>query len=194
MQAYPRIIFLVLYSISLSSLGEAPTAALIDDRRSGGRGTPLGTEWRLVTDGVMGGVSRGELRVDRYRGRDCLRMTGGVSTANNGGFLQMSLDLGPGGGSVNASAFAGVEMSVAGNGEHYNLHIRTADLTRPWQSYRFTFETDSNWRQIKIPFSELTAHRTDAPFRSERLRRVGLVAIGREFQADLCLADMRFFR
>ena len=45
--------------------------------------------WRFVTDGVMGGVSKGGLRFGRDPdGTAFARMTGDVSTANNGGFIQ----------------------------------------------------------------------------------------------------------
>ena len=50
-------------------------------------------EWRLITDSVMGGVSKGYISQDMIAGRPCLRMRGDVSLENNGGFVQMALDL-----------------------------------------------------------------------------------------------------
>lgn len=87
---------------------------IIDDRKSGNLSANLGTQWRLVTDQVMGGVSKGELNLDDYKGRNCLCMRGNVSTDNNGGFVQIALDLSQGE-PLNASAYTGVELSVAGN-------------------------------------------------------------------------------
>ena len=182
----------MMFSIVSAAPAPQPASALIDDRSRGDRLTPMGTEWRLVTDGVMGGVSQGELRIDRHGGRDCLRMTGQVSTANNGGFVQIALNLAPSG-SVDASAYEGIRLTVSGNGERYNLHLRTDDLDRPWQSYRFEFEATPEWREIRVPFSLLQPHRTQMPFRPQAIRRLGLVAIGRSFQASLCLADLRFY-
>ena len=66
---------------------------VIDDRSSGTYTTGTDGAWRLVTDGVMGGVSSGRLDVGEIGGRSCLRLRGEVSTANNGGFIQAALDL-----------------------------------------------------------------------------------------------------
>jgi hypothetical protein len=96
---------------------------IIDDRRSGNLKSNLGIEWRLVTDQVMGGISSGKLTLDIYRGRDCLRMQGDVSTENNGGFVQIALSLSDND-NFDASAFAGIVMEVAGNNEDYNIHFR----------------------------------------------------------------------
>ena len=165
---------------------------IIDSRTSGTLNSNYQISWRLVTDGVMGGVSQGDLQPDRIRDRDCLRLQGAVSTANNGGFVQMALDLGASA-PFDASRFQGLLLEVSGNGEQYNLHLRTSDLWLPWQSYRYSFTAEPEWRQIRIPFSKLDAHRTNTRFDPKNLSRVGLVAIGREFQADLCLGDIRFY-
>jgi len=165
---------------------------IIDDRSSGNLSANLGTQWRLVTDQVMGGVSKGELNLDDYKGRNCLCMRGNVSTDNNGGFVQIALDLSQGE-PLDASAYTGVEFSVAGNNEPYNVHFRTTDLWLPWQSYRFTFKASPEWQTIRIPFAELEAYRTTTKFRQDKLKRIGLVGIGRNFKADLCVALIKFY-
>ncbi len=165
---------------------------IIDDRGSGNLKSNLGIEWRLVTDQVMGGISSGKLTLDTYRGSDCLRMQGNVSTENNGGFVQIALSLSDKD-DFDASAFAGIEMEVAGNNEDYNIHFRTSDLWFPWQSYRASFIATSDWQTIRIPFSDLDAYKTSQKFRQNKLKRIGLVGIGRDFLADLCLASIRFY-
>ena len=50
-------------------------------------------EWIFFTDRVMGGISSGKLEVDSENGSKFYRMTGDVSTANNGGFIQFRADL-----------------------------------------------------------------------------------------------------
>ncbi len=165
---------------------------IIDDRTSGNISSSLGTKWRLVTDQVMGGVSKGDLTQDSYKGRNCLRMRGDVSTDNNGGFVQIALDLvkdEP----FDASAYAGVEFSVSGNNERYNVHFRTTDLWLPWQSYRFSFIATPEWQTIRIPFASLEAYRTTTKFHKNKLKRIGLVGIGRAFKADLCVGLMKFY-
>lgn len=153
--------------------------------------SPLGTRWRLVSDGVMGGVSQGQLQVMHYRGRDSLCLSGVVTTANNGGFIQMALDLPAG---LASSACRGVRLTVAGNDESYNLHWRTADLQRPWQAYRQSFTVTPDWQTLDLPFNDLRAYRTQQIFRPECLIRIGLVAIGRDFNAELYLAEALLYR
>jgi hypothetical protein len=170
------------------------TNGIIDDRSSHGSRASIGTSWALLTDTVMGGVSRGRLEATTIDGRRALRMTGLVRLENDGGFIQMALDLGPDGGPVDASAWSGIELDLQGNGEAYGLHLRTTAVTRPWQSYRQTFIAPKSWTTLKLPFRGFTPHRLDAPFDASQLRRLGLVAIGRAFEADLALGGLRFYR
>ncbi len=165
---------------------------VIDDRSSGDLNSNLGLEWRLFTDTVMGGVSRGNVSVDTHEGRNCLRMQGDVSTENNGGFVQIALSLSsqeP----FDASAYAGIEMEVAGNNELYNIHIRTDGLWFPWQSYRYSFTATRDWQTIRIPFTRFRPYKTTQKLRPDKLERIGLVGIGREFHADFCLASISFY-
>lgn len=164
------------------------TSPIIDDLSHPFPATPRGTRWGVVTDGVMGGLSAGQLTRGDWQGRPCLRLTGEVSLANDGGFLQAALDL-----ATDASAWDGIAITLAGPPEAYNLHLRTTDLTRPQQSYRAPIATTPDWTTHHLPWSAFTPHRTDSPFGPARLRRIGLVAIGRAFRADLMVADLRFY-
>ena len=167
---------------------------IIDDLSRPFPETPLGTRWACLTDGVMGGVSEGRLRPAQLAGRAALHLTGEVRLENNGGFVQMALDLAPGGGVLDASAWTGIAVTVRGNGAGYGLHLRTDRVTRPWQSWRQGFVAPEEWSELRLPFVGFAAHRIDAPLEPRRLRRLGLVAIGRAFRADLALADLRFYR
>lgn len=165
---------------------------IIDNRTSGNFSASLGTQWRLVTDQVMGGVSTGDLTLDHYKGRDCLCMRGKVSTDNNGGFVQIALDLTKNG-PYDASDYDGLELILSGNDEHYNIHLRTTDLWLPWQSYRFSFNATPEWQTIRVPFEHLEAYRTTKNFHKDRLKRIGLVGIGRDFNAHLCVASIKLY-
>ena len=169
------------------------TPALIDDLSLPHPATPRGTRWELLSDTVMGGVSAGRMTREAVAGRMALRLRGAVRLDNNGGFLQLALDLAPGGGAVDASGFSGIAFSACGPAERYNLHLRTDAVTRPWQSYRAGFDIGPDWAEVTVPFSAMAPHRLEAPFDPARLRRIGLVAIGRAFEADLAVADLRFF-
>jgi hypothetical protein len=169
------------------------TDGIIDDRSSHCSRATIGTSWALLTDTVMGGVSRGRLEATTIDDRPALRMTGLVRLENDGGFIQMALDLSPDGGPVDASPWSGIELDLQGNGEAYGLHLRTTAVTRPWQSYRQTFIAPKSWTTLKLPFRGFTPHRLDAPFDASQLRRLGLVAIGRAFEAELALGALRFY-
>ena len=168
------------------------THAIIDDLSCTPPLAWSGGRWHLVTDQVMGGVSRGRMDREVVAGRAAIRMRGEVSLANNGGFVQIALDLSPGGAVVDASAFSGIELDVFGNGETYGMHLRTDALIRPWQSYRQAFDAGPAWRAVQLRFDGLVRHRTNVSFDPRRLRRIGLVAIGRAFSADLSLGGLRF--
>jgi hypothetical protein len=154
----------------------------------------IGTRWELIADRVMGGVSSGAMMREPVAGRPALRMRGAVSLENNGGFVQIALDLAPGGGVVDARPWTGIALDVFGNGERYNLHLRTADVVRPWQSWRAEFAATPEWRTIQMPFATFEPHRIDAPLDLARLRRLGIVAIGRAFTADVAIGGLRFYR
>ena len=87
----------------------------------------------------------------------------------------------------------GIQLDVFGNNQTYNLHLRTSDIQRPWESYRQGFAAPSSWTTVELPFSDFVPHRTERPLNIARLRRIGIVAIGREFTADISIADIRFY-
>lgn len=167
---------------------------LIDDFADSGLVSKLGSRWRRVTDQVMGGVSEGSVTHGVIDGRPCLRLTGDVRLDNNGGFVQAALDLAPAGNVLDASGFVGVAIVVRGNGECYAVHLRTPDAVRPWQSYRTTFVAGPQWTAVNLPFETFTPYRLSTPLDRARLRRIGLVGIGRAFRADLAVSRLALYR
>lgn len=154
---------------------------------------PVNEGWRLVTDQVMGGVSQARLSQRVEDGREAFCLEGEVSTANNGGFVQMAIELGRDQGAT-VAAYDGLRINVLGNGETYNVHLRTSDLWLPWQSFRTSFQASPSWHTVDLPFAAFERYRTTVSLRVERLRRVGLVAIGRPFSAQLCVSDILLYR
>ena len=165
---------------------------IIDDRRSANLDSTLGTSWRMVTDGVMGGVSSGTLMLTSIDNRDCLRLQGDVRLENNGGFVQAALDIEKTT-AADASAYTGIVMDVYGNNEAYNLHLRTDDLWLPWQSYRATFQAPASWQTVQLPFAEFSPYKTKKALDLSELERIGVLAIGRAFTADLCIGRVAFY-
>ena len=108
---------------------------IIDDLSDPTGLSALGTRWQLLTDQVMGGVSRGALSREEVAGRPALVMRGDVRLENNGGFVQMALDLArsdaAGGGTLDAGAWQGLEIDVHGAPQAYSLHLRTPTSNGP---------------------------------------------------------------
>jgi len=155
-------------------------------------GRDLRLRWRLVTDSVMGGISRGEMTLDEVDGEACVRLRGSVSTKNNGGFVQLLADLSTSG-HTGYDRCTGLLLRVRGNGETYNAHLKTSELTFPWQSYRHSFTAPGRWSQVRLPFTDFVPHRTEVPLNLGALSKLGIVAIGRDFAAELCVASVLLY-
>jgi hypothetical protein len=153
----------------------------------------LDPKWKFAADSVMGGMSRGHMSQELFCGRMATVLRGEVSLANNGGFVQINFDLCPDGGCFDASAWQGVALDLWGNGESYDIRLRTDQLTRPWQSFRSEIDTNRTWQTRYVPFSAFIAHKTDVMFDPARLRRIGIVAIGRVFQAEVAIARIGLY-
>lgn len=151
----------------------------------------ISTQWEFVSDTVMGGRSGGSIDVEEIAGLQATRLRGMVSLENNGGFVQMARDLKADGSAFDASEWAGIELCVLGNDEMYEIRLRTAQLSRPWQSFRAEFVATAEWTALGFGFSDFEAHRTEMTFDPACLRRIGILGIGREFEADVAVSSMR---
>ena len=88
---------------------------LIDDFSSVGSKKSFGTNWQFVSDRVMGGVSSGKMEFVNEDDRSSMHMTGAVSLANNGGFIQARTSFNPEGRSFDARRFTGIKLRIKGN-------------------------------------------------------------------------------
>ena len=154
-----------------------------------------GNSWRPGCDQVMGGLSvvtaHGRETVG---GRAALVLRGRVTTANNGGFVSLGLDV-----DVDASAYSGVRLTVraGADDETYGLHLRTPDCARVFSSYRSRFAASTGWSTVDLPWEAFAGNgpgAAETPLDPARLRRLSLLGIGRDFDADLAVADIRFYR
>ncbi len=150
-----------------------------------------GSEWRFFTDQVMGGVSEGQARIEEIGGERALRLTGTVSTENRGGFIQARLELDE----RLAPGAQGIALRVRGDGQRYFVHLRTTGTVLPWQYYQAPFETDGEWREVRLPWSAFEASGRmlrDVP-KAEAVRSVALVAYGRDHVADVAVARVEAY-
>jgi len=113
---------------------------IMDFTAGGDRG-----EWRVINDGVMGGLSRSEF-LDEGAGPGVFR--GSVSLENNGGFASVRTvpaDLG-------LDGLDGLLLRVRGDGKRYSFRLRTDDRFDgvAWSS---SFDTsDGEWVTVVLPF------------------------------------------
>ena len=156
--------------------------------------TELNPNWEFVADKVMGGVSEGTLSQEVIQGEKAAVLRGGVSLDNNGGFIQMAFDLLPDRSGLDVSGWDGIELTVLGNNQSYDIRLRTEQLTRPWQSFRTEFKALSEWQTLRIPFNAFVAHKVDFSFDASQLKRIGILAIGREFEVEIAVSAIRFYR
>ncbi|MEJ8561323.1 CIA30 family protein [Yoonia sp. GPGPB17] len=140
------------------------------------------TRWRYVSDRVMGGVSDGGAALGSEDGITYARLSGTVSTANNGGFIQIRHDL-----EMRLPADAtGITLRVRGNRATYYVHLRPDAARRPWQFYQAAFETTAGWQEVVLPWSAFRARGSLAPaFAPTDLRSIGIVAYGIDYEALL---------
>lgn len=104
------------------------------------------TGWRVVDDGVMGGLSKGKLTVNKDGHGE---YTGTVSTENNGGFssLRYRFD------AQEVSDKQTMVLHLKGDGKKYQFRVK--DKTSQYHSYIYTFETSGKWETIKIPLADM---------------------------------------
>lgn len=149
------------------------------------------SRWRFFTDAVMGGVSSGQVVFTQEDGQPHARMTGRVSTANRGGFIQMRLDLA----SPPPEDTTGVRLVVRGNDQRYFVHLRTAGTVLPWQYYQAGFDVTRSWSEVRLPLPAFVASgallRT-VP-RPSSLKSVAVVAFGRDHDAEIEVREMGFY-
>jgi NADH dehydrogenase [ubiquinone] 1 alpha subcomplex assembly factor 1 len=102
-------------------------------------------EWRIVNDGVMGGISRSSLALtDAGHGQ----FSGNVSLANNGGFASMRLNT-----TIKLTEEKKfIVLRVKGDGKRYEFRLKS-NISQS-QSYVHQFATSGEWEIIKLEISE----------------------------------------
>ena len=140
-----------------------------------------GDDWRFFTDQVMGGVSTGTARIED----GALHLTGRVSTANRGGFIQARSDR-----IALAPDVTRLRARLRGDGQVYYLHLRTNATALPWQYYQAAFTAPEGWTEIVLPLSAFkpSGRLLPAEPAATAVRSIALVAYGRDHEADVRLS------
>ena len=146
--------------------------------------------WQFFTDQVMGGISEGNASLVSDKSGQYVRLEGSVSTANNGGFIQIRTDINEG-----TNEAKGIIIKAKGNGEDYYIHLRTSGTVLPWQYYQISFPTSKNWSEIKLPFAnfERSSSWISKKITGDKIRTLGIVAYGKNHNAKLDVAYLSFY-
>ena len=149
------------------------------------------SEWSYQADTVMGGVSDGSAEFKGNGSGKFIRLKGEVSTANNGGFIQVRSSI-PW---ELAKGKTGIKMKVKGNGEQYFLHIRNSSTRLPWHYYHQGFETTSTWKEIKLPFQffKKSASILRTLVTQNTIKTIAIVAYGKDHTADISVMSLEFY-
>jgi monofunctional biosynthetic peptidoglycan transglycosylase len=132
-------------------------------------------DWRIVDDGVMGGLSQGKREI----GDDgILRFFGVLSLENNGGFSSLRT----GDVKMDLSAAEGIVLRVKGDGRAYQVRLSTdAEYRGREMSFQAGFPTvKGEWTEVKVPFKSFVGtwrgmELPDKVFTPAKVRRLGLM-------------------
>ena len=128
-------------------------------------------KWFVVNDGVMGGLSRGTLRVNA-EGHGVF--SGKVSLGNNGGFASIRLECGK----ISLEKAHNIVLKVKGDGKRYQFRIRAS--RKDYYAYIQYFDTSGEWEKIILPLSEFypnfRGRKLNLPdFSGDTLEEVGIL-------------------
>lgn len=131
--------------------------------------------WRIVNDGVMGGLSDSQVKWNEENGT--LEFSGNVSLENNGGFA--STRTAPQ--QFKHSDFKTIHLRVKGDGQTYKFRMRSSD-NFDGISYSKNFKTKKDeWVEIEMPVADFEATFRGRIFpkhpqlKTEDLRQIGFL-------------------
>jgi monofunctional biosynthetic peptidoglycan transglycosylase len=136
---------------------------------------PLNTDtWRSINDGVMGGVSVGQI----VKTAEGLRFEGLLSLENNGGFASVRRPV-----NEDLANAAGVQLQVRGDGRSYQFRIRQ-ESGFDGIAWSAEFTTSDDWQTVNLPFKMFVP-----VFRGQQVPDAGPVLPGAIEQIGFMLAD-----
>jgi NADH dehydrogenase [ubiquinone] 1 alpha subcomplex assembly factor 1 len=107
-------------------------------------------KWRVVNDGVMGGLSSSKAFVED----DKIIFSGNVSLENNGGFASLRSPVKD----YNFEKYNGIEIKIKGDGKQYSISMKETTYFTG-QFYTESFETKPDeWITVKLPFDQFNLY------------------------------------
>ena len=96
MKLFTGLLVAFAFASKATALEAEATSLIIDNFSSRDGKSSFGTYWQILSDNVMGGISKGRAYlIPSQEGaeRFVLKMMGDVSLENNGGFIQVRLPM-----------------------------------------------------------------------------------------------------
>jgi hypothetical protein len=174
------LFFLILFTSSGNNLAETMLKDNFNDPE----------RWEYISDNVMGGISTGQVEYQNFDGELVAKLSGNVTTENNGGFIQIRMNLSK----INLDKAKSIKLIARGNKQKYFIHLRTTGTFLPWQYYQSEFIVDENFKEFIFPIESfkksgsLMAKRVNP----KKITSIGLVAYGRNHQAELLIKEVQF--
>ena len=185
---------LILWLVVLTSLGLTSKTFAKEAAISYPFTTNSAQYWQYSSDRVMGGISNGQVKLEQDGDIIFARLTGEVSTKNNGGFIQLRTNMSLADTKKNGNKLKGVRLNVRGNGETYYIFIRTKETRSYSDYYSATFKATNNWQMIDLPFNTFERKRSkNSVLQAEVINSLGIVAYGRDFTADVSVSTIEFY-
>lgn len=103
-------------------------------------------EWRIVNDGVMGGLSVGSFTLSP-NGHGLFM--GEISLENNGGFSSVRYRFEK----LKVTEDSNITIKLKGDGKNYQFRVK--DDSNNYYSYIVTFPTSGEWEEIKISLKDM---------------------------------------
>ena len=104
-------------------------------------------KWRIVNDGVMGGLSSSRAIVNDD---STIIFSGNVSLENNGGFASLRSPVKD----YNFEKFSGIEIKIKGDGKLYSISMKETTYFNGY-FYTSSFETKKDeWNVVHISFNQ----------------------------------------
>ena len=147
-------------------------------------------EWNFITDQVMGGISTGTYNYKKINDYNVIKITGNVSTKNNGGFIQIRRKLN----NINLTNAKNVRVIARGNNEKYFVHLRTTFTILPWQYYQYSFTVKKDFKNFILPISNFKKSGFLLPdkINPKNIKSIGIVAFGKDYKAELIVKEINF--
>ena len=102
--------------------------------------------WRIVDDGVMGGISQGKFRINE-KGNGVF--FGEVSLENNGGFSSIRYRFKK----IDVTNFKSIIIKLKGDGKNYQFRVKSN--ARDYYSYVSEFSTSNSLEEVSINLSDM---------------------------------------